>query len=313
MWEDMGNTNGYWNDSVHGHAAYENDFNKEPIVEDGSCGTVHFPVRMFKDHRSHGDDILLHVHRALEIHYMLSGEATTAINNVRYSLRKGSVVLINAYDVHMITGDDADYLVIQVEPDLLNSYGVDLRQYMPSEKYSKVLEPEEETAIALGNTISRVFEQGQEVGEAARVGVLSELFRMFAQIMAYTESHEATDNQVKYDQRMASRLKEIFSYVKENYTCDITVDEIARQVHLTKNYFCRFFKQITGTTFIEYLNMYRCQQAEELMRNSDMTITAIASQVGFKNLSYFNKTYKKLRGETPSRNRKQIFRSNSNL
>ena len=96
---------------------------------------------------------------------------------------------------------------------------------------------------------------------------------------------------MKYDQRMASRLKEIFSYVKENYTCDITVDEIARQVHLTKNYFCRFFKQITGTTFIEYLNMYRCQQAEELMRNSDMTITAIASQVGFKNLSYFNKTY----------------------
>lgn len=307
MWVDMENIGGYRYNMVHGYANYGDYSEEEPILEDRNCGTVHFPVRMFLDQRRKGDDILPHVHRMLEIHYMHSGSADIAINNVHYSLRKGSIVLINAYDVHMITGTDASYLVLHVEPDLLRNYGVDLRQHMPLAKSNKVLDPDDETAIQLGEIIERAFAQGQVSTQAARVGVLSELFRMFSLIMECTESREAVEHQVKYDQRVASRLKDIFAYVHDHYANDITVDEIAQHVHLTKNYFCRFFKQITGVTFIEYLNMYRCEQAENLMQNSDMTITAIAAQVGFKNLSYFNKTYKKLRGETPSKNRKQIF------
>lgn len=309
MLEDMASISGYRYNSVHGRTVYTNYANEEPIVEDSRCGTIHFPVRMFVDVRLKDDDILPHVHRALELLCISSGEMRIAINNVSYSLCEGSIVLMNSYDVHMITGADAKYFVIQAEPDLLTSYGVDLRQYMPMNKANKVIPPDDEAAPALSQTFRRVFELGQEPGKSGRIGVLAEIFHVFAQIIAYTEAREATDNQVKYDQRVANRLKDIFSYVGSHFTSDITVDEIAQHVHLTKNYFCRFFKQITGTTFIEYLNMYRCKQAEEMMRDPDMTITTIASQVGFKNLSYFNKTYKRLRGETPSKNRKQLFQS----
>lgn len=57
-------------------------------------------------------------------------------------------------------------------------------------------------------------------------------------------------------------------------------------------------------TFIEYLNRYRCEKIEWMMKSTDLPITEIATRGGFKNILYFNKTYKKLRGESPSKNRK---------
>lgn len=303
---DMENTSGYRYDPVHGRLGA----NKDPILEEGRCGTVNFPVRIFYDTRQKGDDILPHLHKALEILCVISGEIHLIVGHVEKHLSSGQIALINSYDVHTIIGtdgSDAKYYVLQVEPDILSSYGMDVRRYMPMHDEEKFLMQEDDTMIALNTLIQQTFEHGQQRGKATEVNILADVFGIFAKIIARSGNEDIGEKQVNYEKKASDRLQYIFSYVGEHYSEDISLDEIARNVHLTRNYFCRFFKQETGITFVEFLNKYRCKEAGELMRNTDMTITEIASSVGFKNLSYFNKTYKKLTGDTPSKNRRQVF------
>ena len=67
----------------------------------------------------------------------------------------------------------------------------------------------------------------------------------------------------------------------------------------------KYFKNTMGTSFIEYLNEYRLTMASRLLVSSDSSILAIASEVGFDNLSYFNRSFKKRFGQTPREYRKQ--------
>ena len=69
---------------------------------------------------------------------------------------------------------------------------------------------------------------------------------------------------------------------------------------LSKYYFCRIFKNITGSTVIKYLNMYRCMKARELLSSGKYTVSEAALECGFENMSYFSKTYKAYSGSVPS-------------
>ncbi len=296
---------GYVNTMTKGNIAYRK--NAEPIFENGKYGDIYLPIRMFLDSRYKGNDVFPHMHKAIEILCMLRGSMNIVINNESYDVLEEDIILINSDDVHMIIGEDAEYYVLQIEPEIFCSYGIDICQYMPKTK--KVIGSEEETNRALVKWIKEAFSHAQEYGKVARIAVLSDIFGMFSLIMAYSKQVNETTEESKAEQKAIARLKDIFGYVEAHYDEDITVDEMAEHVHLTKTYFCRFFKQSMGMTFIDYLNRYRCNKVEEMMRDTDLSITAIASQAGFKNISYFNKIYKKIRGESPSKSRKQIYDS----
>jgi len=70
--------------------------------------------------------------------------------------------------------------------------------------------------------------------------------------------------------------------------------------HTSTQYFCKFFKKVTGSTFKEYLVNIRIDKAKELLLKSNTSITDIAYQVGFKNLSYFYRSFKKSLKLNPS-------------
>jgi YesN/AraC family two-component response regulator len=73
---------------------------------------------------------------------------------------------------------------------------------------------------------------------------------------------------------------------------------------MSPQYFCRFFKKVTGTTFKEYLLSIKIDKAKELLMKYNMSATEIAYQVGFENLSYFFRVFKKLTGLNPMEFRK---------
>ena len=301
--------NGYKASEVHGK--HELSANESPILENTQEHTARFPVIMYIDERSKGDDILPHVHDAIEILCVISGEIDLFVNNQEARMEKGGIIMLNAYDVHSITGAEARYYVLQVDPHLLSGYTVDLRRYMPQEIDQKLLHASHPLAQELCGLIGRLFCYPPEPPDSQRIDMLSILLTIFARIMAYTEENVKNSGQLQYDQKVANRLKEIFSYVEEHSAEDISLDDIAEHVHLTKTYFCRFFRNMTGTTFVEYLNLYRCKRAEDLMTEPDVSITEIASKVGFKDLSYFNRTYKRLRGAVPSESRRRILKRQS--
>lgn len=95
-------------------------------------------------------------------------------------------------------------------------------------------------------------------------------------------------------------------YIERNYTRSLSLDEAAKAVNTSVRYFCKVFKQSTGITFIDYLTRLRIEKAKNLLVNPNRRVSEVAYEVGFESLTQFNRSFKRICGETPSQFRKGI-------
>jgi two-component system response regulator YesN len=101
---------------------------------------------------------------------------------------------------------------------------------------------------------------------------------------------------------LISSIKEIITrrYKDEN----LTVNQIADTLHYTSAYICVVFKQHTGITVNDYINLYRIEKAKELLKDIKLKLTDVAIMVGYSSDNYFSKVFKKHEQITPSEYRK---------
>jgi AraC-like DNA-binding protein len=100
------------------------------------------------------------------------------------------------------------------------------------------------------------------------------------------------------------RMHKVYHFIETHYQQSIDVNEVAKLTHLTTAAFCRYFKKSTHLTFTDFLNQYKINQAKKLLLH-DKNVTEACYESGFENLSYFNKTFKKITGENPSQFKKR--------
>ena len=105
----------------------------------------------------------------------------------------------------------------------------------------------------------------------------------------------------------SSRMNKIYTFVLENYHRDISVQEVADIIHFAKGSFCRYFKQRTGKTFMDFLIEVRIGNACKLLMENEMNINEIAYACGYNNISNFFHQFKALKGCSPSRYQKNYF------
>lgn len=105
----------------------------------------------------------------------------------------------------------------------------------------------------------------------------------------------------------SSRMNKIYTFVLENYHRDISVQEVADIIHFAKGSFCRYFKQRTGKTFMDFLIEVRIGNACKLLMEDEMNINEIAYACGYNNISNFFHQFKALKGCSPSRYQKNYF------
>lgn len=101
------------------------------------------------------------------------------------------------------------------------------------------------------------------------------------------------------DLKKISKFKKVLSYIEEHYREPITLEELANQCGMNRNYFCRAFKEYTKKTPVEYLNYYRIESACEQIVSTDEKLINIAMNCGFNDYSYFIKVFKSQKGVTP--------------
>lgn len=89
------------------------------------------------------------------------------------------------------------------------------------------------------------------------------------------------------------------TYVTENYQKDITLDLISSFFYINRSYFSHMFKEKTGENFVDYLNGVRIEQAKFLLKNTDKKMYRIAKAVGYDNVKYFFRIFKKTTGLSP--------------
>lgn len=97
------------------------------------------------------------------------------------------------------------------------------------------------------------------------------------------------------DERIEKTLSYIHSHIYEN----ISLDELADGICLSKDHFIRLFKQETGTTPLQYINQKKIEKAQLILVTDNMPVKNIAFTLGFDDYSYFNRLFKKLTGATP--------------
>jgi AraC-like DNA-binding protein len=113
-------------------------------------------------------------------------------------------------------------------------------------------------------------------------------------------------NLKKYAGDEGKRMSDIFQYSMNNFHKEVTLNEVSDIANMTPNAFCRYFKQRTNKTFVNFLIDIRIGNACKLLaKKTDLSITEISYMSGFNNLANFNRKFKALKGITPSEYRKK--------
>lgn len=102
------------------------------------------------------------------------------------------------------------------------------------------------------------------------------------------------------------RFNKVYKFLVKNFATSIRLEEVSTLVGLTPTAFCRYFKERTKKTFVEYLNEMRISYSKKLLLENKMKISTISGEVGFPNLSNFISQFKKVTGMSPSQFQKQF-------
>ncbi len=252
----------------------------------------------------------LHWHDELELIYIKKGTGTITVDFTPHKVSAGTIALILPGQLHSIEQyeqESMEYENIIFHPSMLISKKTDTSNtdlltplfsgtlsvpllYTPeSSHYAEI-----SACVDANDEISRTNPAGYQLF------IKSQLFMLFFILT----NKCAISERPKKDYKSLEKMKLILKYVENHYMDKITIEEIANEVGLSQSHFMKYFKNTMGTSFIDYLNEYRLTMASRLLLSSDSSILAIASEVGYENLSYFNRTFKKHFGMTPREYRK---------
>ncbi len=102
------------------------------------------------------------------------------------------------------------------------------------------------------------------------------------------------------EQREHEDLARVLEVIHRRHAEPIALEEIAGAVHMSVPTFTRFFRRMTGTSFVDYLNEWRVRRACSLLAETDLRVAEIADACGFANLSHFNRQFRRRRAATPT-------------
>ena len=102
------------------------------------------------------------------------------------------------------------------------------------------------------------------------------------------------------EERSNSAAKKAMLYIQENYSKDISLDDVSGLVNISPYYFSKIFKEETGENFIEYLTKIRIEKAKEFLVKPDISIKEAGIRSGYTDPNYFSRIFKKQTDMTPS-------------
>ncbi|MCA1296491.1 helix-turn-helix domain-containing protein [Paenibacillus sp. alder61] len=103
----------------------------------------------------------------------------------------------------------------------------------------------------------------------------------------------------KRQQRESRKIGDILAYIEQHYQSELSLQDLASHFQVSREYISRKFKQEFGDNFSDYLAAYRIDKAKKLMRNPNLKVQRIAEMVGFNDVKYFSKVFKKQEGLSP--------------
>ena len=253
-------------------------------------------------------------HPELELVYIKESYGKRIVGNSVEQFTAGDMVFLGSDIPHIWLNDEIHYkgintlkakaIVVYFNKEIFGPVFYELKE---TQKINSLFNQAARGLSITGKTNELVAKKLEKLVHKKNFEVIIGLFEILSILSESSEisfinneSYVPANNQIKND-----RLSDVFEYVKTNFQQDISLDEISKIANLTPTSFCRMFKSKTKKNFVEYLNEIRVSNACKYLIETDMGMSEIAYECGYKTASNFNKLFKKLTGTTPKEYRKK--------
>lgn len=241
----------------------------------------------------------LHWQDTMEIIYIKKGRGTAQADLSVFEVQAGDIILAPPGHLHGLRhlhGFRMEYENIIFDMTFLGSGVIDLcsqKYLIPLLRNELHLPLRITPADACYDKISACLDNADMLCGLRPVGYelevkadMMKLFSILLQMAAPAEQEHPLPANI-------DRLKSILHFIEENYQRPLTVEEAADVCGYSASHFMRWFRQVTGTSFIRYLNRFRLEKAFLELKHTDKTVLEISQETGFDNLSNFNRLFKK--------------------
>ena len=291
----------------------------------------------FKERAEHGDvlmpirryrcivpntyqDLSLHWHEEAEIGWIQEGEIDYDINFESFRVRKGDLLLIAPHILHAAHAVPGKRMVSEslvFHLDMLGYQTPDactIRCISPLQNgkyrfvpvvhsgqpgYGELIACMEELLGCMQPREDAVPKAEEPAEELYRKELLFRLFRLL-----YRYGYVVKNESGREDFAAEEKMKQVLTFIRSHYAEALTVGQLAGLCHFSETYFMSFFKRFAGMTCVEYINHYRLSQAARTLVQTDRPVTEAALENGFRNISYFNRQFRRQYGTTPREYRK---------
>ena len=286
------------------------DTTKKEKKEHGDYG---FPFLISYEHLDgyDGGSFLWHWHPEAELTLITDGAMQYRINDTVFSVKKDDIIFANCGALHSgekLPGshEDCHYTAVTFDPKLI--YGFDA-----SRIYEKYVSSLSDNFSCFGfcihhekmDTWEREFsehtrslisngEKSDAGFELSVVSDLSALWRLF-----YLHGAPEERSQKHLNARNYGRIRDIISFIEENYQDDISLEDIARSVGFSRSECSRTFKAGMNVALFSFLQEYRVKKSLSYLTDTDTSISEIAGLVGIPDSNYFSKVFSRVMGCSP--------------
>lgn len=284
--------------------------NKKEVTQQGS---FEFPITVYKTKIS--ENILgyidWHWHEELQFCIVTKGNINFNVDGDSIILSEGEGIFINARQLHQAKNyreSDCSYISVVFNSDFISSFAgsiINIKYIQPYIDNSRInyciLKNDIEWKSVILNNILKIYEEynKNEIGFELQIFILLiEVWNIL--IKSYFVSFpndNARNNSV--------HIKKIISYICDHYMEKIELNDLAKEVNLSKSTCCREFKKYMNCTIFEYIINYRLVASSNLLITTNNSISDIAYQCGFGSTSYFIEKFKMKTGVSPSIYRRQ--------
>lgn len=244
-----------------------------------------------------------HIHTEIEMVLILTGTKTFYIEDEIIWLNAGDIIFVNSNIPHK-TETPVGSSCVLLQFNTSSKYS-DNSDYLWLENIGSitnfthtVLKKDSDINSGLTNCIQKIRYEFSEKKKSYDYFIKSYIY----EVTAILYRNEILVDYNEWLQRVRP-LTEVLKYINEHYNEHISLSKISGILNFHSSYFCKFFKNIIGFSFIEYLNLVRLNKAKELMKSTSKSITEISFEVGFSSVSYFIKTFRKYNYCSPNKYR----------
>ena len=273
--------------------------------EDQQRGTLDFPFEFYHvDSEYPRYHMNYHWHMEFEFIRILEGEFFVTLDGKEITALPGDFLVINSGTLHSGIPKDCVYECLVFDMNAFLRHNPSCKNLVQRlvDRSVLVYHHFRSENSEVHNIIWNIFDAIKSMPEGYELTVFGEIYHFLGMVYAkhlyYLDTEEP---QTRKDFKRVKQLKSVLELIENNYMNPITLDEMADTVHMSSKYFCKFFLEMTRQRPMDYLNRYRIERACFELSISDTSVTEIAYNCGFNDLSYFIKTFKKYKNITPGK------------